>query len=77
MGLIGKGFYILPVTLLVAALQIILVRGKPIGARVACTLLLTVMGEFNLSELRRAITHKAPYARITEQSNHTIYVYMR
>ena len=43
MGLIGKGFYVLPVTLLVAALQIILVRGKPIGARVACTLLLTVM----------------------------------
>ncbi len=43
MGLIGKGFYVLPVTLLVAALQIILVRGKPIGARVACTLLLSVM----------------------------------
>ena len=43
MGLIGKGFYFLPITLLVAALQIILVRGKPIGARVACTLLLTVM----------------------------------
>ena len=43
MGLIGKGFYVLPVTLLVAALQILLVRGKPIGARVACTLLLSVM----------------------------------
>ena len=43
MGLVGKGFYVLPVTLLVAALQILLVRGKPIGARVACTLLLTVM----------------------------------
>ena len=43
MGLVGKGFYILPVTLLAAALQILMVRGKPIGARVACTLLLTVM----------------------------------
>ena len=41
------------------------------------TALLTVMGEFNLSELRRAITDKAPYARITEQNDHTIYVYMR
>ena len=43
MGLVGKGFFILPITLLVAALQILLVRGKPIGARVVCTLLLTVM----------------------------------
>ena len=41
------------------------------------TALLTVTGEFSLSELRRAITDKAPYARITEQSDHTIYVYMR
>jgi len=43
MGLVGKGFYVLPITLLVAALQILMVRGKPIGARVTCTLLLTVM----------------------------------
>ena len=43
MGLVGKGFFFMPVTLLVAALEIILVRDKPLGARVACTLLLTVM----------------------------------
>ena len=40
-GLVGKGFYFLPVLLLVAALQILLVRDKPIGMRVACTLLLS------------------------------------
>ncbi len=41
-GLVGRGYYFLPVFLLWAALQVILVRGKPLGARVACTLLLTV-----------------------------------
>ena len=41
-GLVGKGFFFLPVLLLVAALQILMVRDKPITARVACTLLLSV-----------------------------------
>ena len=41
-GLVGKGFFFLPVLLLVAALQILMVRDKPITARVMCTLLLSV-----------------------------------
>ena len=35
---------------------------------------LTVLGDFNVSELGRAIMDKVPYARITEQNDHTIYV---
>jgi hypothetical protein len=41
------------------------------------TALLTLTGQFNVSELTRAITDKAPYARITEQNDHTVYVYIR
>ena len=42
LGLVGKGFFFLPFLLLVAALQILMVRDKPIGMRVFCTLLLSV-----------------------------------
>ena len=43
MGLIGKGFYFLPVTLGYCALMLLYVRDKPLGGRITCTLLLTVM----------------------------------
>ncbi|MBR4703057.1 MAG: DNA translocase FtsK 4TM domain-containing protein [Oscillospiraceae bacterium] len=43
MGLIGKGFYFLPFALGYCALMLLYVRDKPLGGRITCTLLLTVM----------------------------------
>ena len=43
MGLIGKGFYFLPVALAYCAVMLIYVRDRPLGGRITCALLLTVM----------------------------------
>ncbi len=43
MGLIGKGFYFLPAALAYCAVMLIYVRDRPLGGRITCTLLLTVM----------------------------------
>ncbi len=43
MGLIGKGFYFLPPALIYCAVMLIYVRDRPLGGRITCTLLLTVM----------------------------------
>ena len=43
MGLIGKGFYFLPVALAYCAVMLVYVRDRPLGGRITCALLLTVM----------------------------------
>ena len=43
MGLIGKGFYFLPPALAYCAVMLIYVRDRPLGGRITCALLLTVM----------------------------------
>ena len=43
MGLIGKGFCFLPPALAYCAVMLIYVRDRPLGGRITCTLLLTVM----------------------------------
>ena len=41
-GLVGKGFFFLPVALLFCAAMLLFVRDRPLGGRIACTLLMTV-----------------------------------
>ena len=43
MGLVGKGFYFLPIILLYCGLMLLYVRDRPLGGRITCALLLTVM----------------------------------
>ena len=43
MGLIGKGFYFLPAALAFCALMLVFVHDRPLGGRITCTLLLTVI----------------------------------
>ena len=43
MGLVGKGFYFLPVALAYCAVMLLYVRDRPLAGRITCALLLTVM----------------------------------
>jgi len=43
MGLVGKGFFFLPPVLVYCALMLLYVRARPLGGRITCALLLTVL----------------------------------